>query len=127
MQREERFGVYRNLPVISLEISSFESLIFSFIGTFSDNGERSNIQDCVSACCNTPLCDVALIQGKRCFSVQCSNNKTACQEVRADSLSTTSTVAYIARYKDSGHVQGMLVKNCFFMKTVRSIQYTYSK
>ncbi|XP_028405506.1 uncharacterized protein LOC114528113 isoform X2 [Dendronephthya gigantea] len=74
-------------------------------GTFSDNGERSNIQDCVSACCNTPLCDAALIQGKRCFSVQCSNNKTACQEVRADSLNTTSTLAYIARYEDSGHTQ----------------------
>ena len=73
--------------------------------TFIDYGERSNIQDCISACCNSPSCDIALMNGKRCFSVQCGRNATNCQEVRADSSLSTSTLAHVTRYMDAEHEQ----------------------
>jgi hypothetical protein len=47
-----------------------------------------------------------MMNGKKCFSVQCSGNTTTCQEVRADSSLSISTIAYVARYVDSEHTQG---------------------
>ncbi|CAB4043389.1 Hypothetical predicted protein, partial [Paramuricea clavata] len=46
-----------------------------------------------------------MMNGKKCFSVQCSGNTTTCQEVRADSSLSISTIAYVARYVDSEHTQ----------------------
>ena len=78
-------------------------------GTFIDNGERSNIQECISACCDTPSCDVALMKGKKCFSVQCK--RTNCQEGRAESSSSTSRLAYVARYAHTEQTQGRIFKD----------------
>ena len=87
--------------------SSYGDYSDSFsLETFIDNGERSNIQDCISACCNSPSCDIALMNGKRCFSVQCGRNTTTCQEVRAGSSLSRSTLAYVTRYIDAEHEQG---------------------
>jgi hypothetical protein len=82
------------------------SILQLFLGAFIDNGERSNIQDCISACCDSPSCDIALMNGKRCFSVQCGPNATSCKEVPADSSPNASTLAYVARFVDTEHAQG---------------------
>ena len=87
----------------------FPSFSIFFTGTFIDNGERSNIHDCVTACCNTPSCDVALLNGKKCFSVQCNGNN--CQEVRTESSLSTPTLAYVARYAHTEHTQGRTFKD----------------
>lgn len=74
--------------------------MFFAIGNFIDNGERRTMEECLSACCNTPSCDVAFMNGKRCYSVDC-NNETLCQAVTAETTSSKPTIAYVARYSEA--------------------------
>ncbi|PFX18862.1 hypothetical protein AWC38_SpisGene16742 [Stylophora pistillata] len=40
-------------------------------GKFVDHGDLGTIAACQDMCCQSPMCDVAFLAGKRCFSVFC--------------------------------------------------------
>lgn len=40
-------------------------------GKFVDHGDLGTIAACQDMCCQSPMCDVAFLVGKRCYSVYC--------------------------------------------------------
>lgn len=40
-------------------------------GKFVDHGDLGTIAACQDMCCQSPMCDVAFLAGKRCYSVYC--------------------------------------------------------
>ena len=53
-----------------------------------------NMQECMHLCCKSKNCDVAVMHGSKCFSVQCLNDST-CETVPANDEDLDMQVAHM--------------------------------
>lgn len=74
-------------------------------GVFSERGLVPGISECAEFCCQDQSCDLAYTEGQRCYTVQCYSKDT-CQLIEASHLSVETAMAYVARLKSEGVIQG---------------------
>lgn len=67
-----------------------------YAGIFRDQGPVKNMQECMHVCCKSKKCDVAMMHGSKCFSVQCLND-TTCETIPADDEDIDIQVAHMKR------------------------------
>ncbi|XP_065644688.1 uncharacterized protein LOC100203833 isoform X33 [Hydra vulgaris] len=67
-------------------------------GKFIELGEGINMRECVSKCCDTPLCDVAFMFSDKCYAVGCFD-EASCQAVIAKPSNLNPKLAYVTKYR----------------------------
>ena len=67
-----------------------------YAGVFRDQGPVKNMQECMHVCCKSKKCDVAMMHGSKCFSVQCLND-TTCETIPADDEDIDIQIAHMER------------------------------
>ncbi|XP_031554877.1 uncharacterized protein LOC116291804 isoform X2 [Actinia tenebrosa] len=67
-------------------------------GKFMDEGQVSNISQCISRCGRQPDCDLAFMLGKQCFAVSCSS-KALCITKPAFSLFYNPVIVFVTHRK----------------------------
>lgn len=65
-----------------------------YAGIFKDQGQVKNMQECMHLCCNSKKCDVAMMHGPKCFSVQCLND-SSCETIPADGEDIDMQIAHM--------------------------------
>lgn len=65
-----------------------------YAGIFKDQGQVKNMQECMHLCCNSKKCDVAMMHGPKCFSVQCLND-SSCETIPADREDIDMQIAHM--------------------------------
>ena len=78
-------------------------------GEFSDGGPALNITECLTKCCDTGTCNVALFVKHRCFLVNCKYPES-CAQTSTDGLDVQPSLAYVPRNQNEVSVFGSFAR-----------------
>ena len=79
-------------------------------GDFESRANISNIEDCLTLCCQTSECNAAVISNNTCFLVACFNEKP-CEAVPARNNTNIQQLGYVARNKMESDIIRRLLNN----------------
>ena len=74
-------------------------------GQFTERGLVSYISQCAGICCEERSCDLAYMEGQRCYAVKCYK-QGGCQLIEASPLAVKTAMAYVIRLRDKSVLEG---------------------